>query len=568
MERRRQFRSLMSLGIVAALVGAVALASSGVQQPAKVCAQAPQCHYTQMANGAQELGYTSPTGTFVRPDQTATLEFNGPYQGTLVISPEAETAIGTAEDVTCASDGQDVTLEKGSGTLTFYAKNCGTIPDEIRFNVDMVDECRRPAQRTEFSVNINDGQQTYNSQCQTQQQQCNCQPQNGGGNTGGGSNTGGGNTGGGNTGGGNTGGGNTGGGNTGGGNTGGGSWSPGSFAGGQNYDGTCTDAGYAGMRDAPFAYSGAYERGPYQFQVGWSWAECEPEIGLYRVHVEHDDTQELPDGVGALRKKVWEADTPGDVLTRIMIGGQGVSGFGPGVTFKVRLEAVPVGETSGTMSDTVTVTTYETAELGAVGNIRLLPYSSGDLGLIWDHAPGMDDSSHRNIDVQYYSVEQRGAGGSYAHYKDTTRERVGLPQTAAGTELCFRVTAKRRGLSDGTPAEKCVTVPEITQIPPALTITKTLQIYSDKVGFHFSHKPPPDVYNVKAELIFENGDTVSKEARSIMGAFRGYTGVRVALDGRAFCIRIAAVIGDGPRRVDGEFSAPRCHKMPTPTAWQ
>ena len=161
MERRRQFRSLMSLGIVAVLAAAVAMDGTNLHQPDKADAQG--CPYTQMESGAEELGFTSTTGTFTRPKENAHLAFAGPYRGTLVLSPDKDTAISTTDDVTCDSAGSTVNLEKSNATFNFYARNCKNVPDEVRFIVDMVDECRRPAQRTNFSVNMNDGQQAYNA---------------------------------------------------------------------------------------------------------------------------------------------------------------------------------------------------------------------------------------------------------------------------------------------------------------------------------------------------------------------------------------------------------------------
>lgn len=334
MERRRYFRSLMSLGIVAALVGAVALASSGVQQPDKVCAQASQCHYTQMTTGAQELGYASPTGTFMRPQQTATLEFTGPYQGTLILSPESKTAIGTAEDVACGTAGQDVTLEKGSGTLTFYAKNCGTSPAEVQFSVDMVDECRRPALSTKFGVNMNDGQgQPSNQPQDTRQQQCANPHQNGGGN----------------------GNGNGGGGNNGNGN-----------GGGNNEHPRLEDAGTTAV-EAQEAPSGSESDSlglRYLVGAAWSthdivlWWPTKHSASEYRISARHSGGT-IPPGVGALPEHGWTV--PHDArytAQKAWLGGLGTRGLYPGGTYTFQVQAIDGEGNYGEPSPTTTITTF------------------------------------------------------------------------------------------------------------------------------------------------------------------------------------------------------------------
>ncbi len=542
MGRQRRFISLVPLGLVVVTLVAIAMTSTSGLQDGRL-AHAQGCHYSEMATGSDELGMRIAGPTSLLPEQTTSFEFRGPYEGQLVITPDANTALGGSEaDAVCSGASQAVNLTKGSGTTTLYATNCRDEIGGIGFDVDMVDECRRnasPTGRTTFGYTSSEDPVPTTQQPTPQQTAPQCVP---GTTTPGNNQQQGQNPG------------------NGGGDT--QQNSPIKY----NMPGAAHDLPpdrvadpLTGTEQADLAVTSmmADEMGPFHIAVWW---KAVPGAAHYRVLVEG--------GNGGFPADGWEVPFSDSFRGRshsVIIGGEGVGGFAPGARVTVRVQAVDQYGNHGPPSAPKTLNTYAYRELGAVQNLRVYEPRGGQPGYVrvkWNKAPGQESSigtrqdsvaiQWRKENEQYSEARTIGVATRMGRAKDPFEAYP--PRLEMGQTYHFRVTPKRTYMPDGTPAEATITLPPATP-PPAPTITDVTRKEGDKwVTINFDADLSYDSLkvHVKSET-FETTYTIDEEKRSYCCLVRF-----VVFRNDSYCFRVAGVTGEGANAMQGEFSEAMC----------
>ena len=551
-ERQRRFVRFLTLGVVIVALATMSMTSTGGQQETRP-AHAQGCHYSEMATGSEELGLKIAGPSSLLPSQTTMLEFRGPYEGQLSLSPDAHTALGASEaEAVCSGAGQPLNLTKGSGTLALYATNCRDEIGGIAFDVDMADECRRhasPAGRTTFEYSSSEHAIPTTQPSTPEQTAPQCVPAPPANNQQQGQSPASGNPS----------------------NSGGGGYnsqqnsqqsSPIKY----NMPGAAHDLPadsladpLTGIERADLAVTGmmADEMGPYHIAVWW---ESVPGAEHVRVLVEG--------GNGEFPANGWKVPFWDSVRGRsysVIIGGEGVAGFAPGTTLTVRVQAVDYHGNYGPPSAPKTVKTYPYRELGAVQNLQVYDPPGGQPGYVrvkWNRAHGQQASIGTRQDS--VSVQWRKSNEEYSEARTVgVAWRMGRahdpfeaypPRLEHGHTYHFRVTPKRTYMPDGTPAEATITLPPAT--PPAPpTLTGVRRTSEDKwviINFKADISFDSVKLHVKSDLLDVTYD-IDEERK----AYCCLVSTAVNPNDK-FCYRIAGVTGEGANALQGEFSEEMC----------
>ncbi len=536
MKRRGNYSTWLVLGVIGTLVAAAALVGNGNIKPTQEV-HAQQCHYTAMATGSEELGMNILGPTYLLMQETTEFQAAGPYQGRLEITPDQNTALGATENISCDGAGQQLNLTKGSGPLALYAKNCSIHPGEVAFSITMPDECRRNASPPGISywgMNMAEGDAPLS--VTPNNGNCDCTSQSGGtlGSGSGGSSGGGGNSGGGSK---------------------------------HQVGAGDTASAPSGALDNNLAisYLMGHEKGPYHLTLWWPTVQG---ARSYRILIEH--TQPLRPGASPFPAEgysVGYSETYRGRMHYTDLGGESYGTFWPGVTVKVRVQAVGEGGNYGPPSGEVRITTHPYAELGAVQNLAASEYAStanppGFVKVTWTKAPGQHATLWRRFgegavilykkDGEAYS-QSRQARMAWDANMSRTPFHATTPRLEPGTRYCFQVTPFRANMPDGEPAETCYTTQTI-EAPGAPEITGI-----ERDGAYMDIRWDSDaVFDaVKLKFTSTQGDidaTVDEEGYQ----YGGYVRWGALPTGRKYCVSIAGVVGAGAGAQQGPFSEEVC----------
>ena len=507
----------------------------------------------EMATGADELGMKIAGPTSLLPEQTTTFEFRGPYEGQLVITPDAKTALGSSEaEAVCNGAGQAVNLTKGSGAIALYATNCRDEIGGVGFNVDMPDECRRqasPPGHTDFEYTSAEEPVPTTEQTTPQQTVPECvRDSTNPSNNQQGQNTGNGNS-------------DNSGGNGGGNKPGGHEY----YIGGGGYHvgagETATEPTGSEEISLEVDYLMLDEVGPYHVLAWWPTVQGAQH---FRVVVEAQGTPRA--GAGTLPAAGWKVPYGASYAGRmhsIVFGGEG-TGLWPGGTYQVRVQAIGPNGDYGPMSEAKTVTTYHATELGAVTNIRASERQGGQAGFVtinWDRSPGQDSSLRDRQDSVV--VQYKKAGESYIASRTARVDRHGgglrtplkafTPRLEQSTEYCFRITPKRVNMPDGEPAELCYTTREL-QPPPKPTI-ENIERSGGWLAINFKTNVVFDSVKV---LLTAEGNTMTRTIEEEGYAYSSYIRIGAIPTNRSYCIQLTGFVGDGASKLEGEPSDEVC----------